>query len=68
MSARVVCLSAALAERVDEQQAQLGTLSNAVPVVVGGAAMTPEQASALHAHYLDGDLRRAVRALRRLAA
>ena len=68
IDARVVCLSAAAAERVDELAPALAgmRMPEGSALVLGGAGVTRQRAAAVGAVYVDGDLRRAVAALRAL--
>jgi methanogenic corrinoid protein MtbC1 len=65
IDARIVCLSAAAPERVDELAPALtATQREGFALVLGGSGVTAGRAAALGAAYVDGDLRRAVAALR----
>lgn len=65
LDATLLCLSATLTEHVRALRAI--DVPNGVTVVLGGAAASPRSARRLRGVYLDGNLRRAVRELRRLA-
>ena len=69
ISATMLCFSAARDESVDALRASLGTPTreSTVPIVIGGAASTPELARELGATYVNGNLSAAVTRLRRLA-
>jgi MerR family transcriptional regulator, light-induced transcriptional regulator len=68
INARVVCLSAAVPDRVDEVEPALAgvRMPEGSALVLGGAGVTKERAAGVGATYVDGDLRRAVSALRAL--
>ncbi|HSL65634.1 MAG TPA: cobalamin-dependent protein, partial [Gaiellaceae bacterium] len=70
VGARIVAVSASTAERVGELAAELerAPLPRGMKLVVGGAGFAGEQRKALGAAYVNGDLRRAVRELRKLGA
>jgi methanogenic corrinoid protein MtbC1 len=70
ISARALCFSATRAEPVDALRAGLDSRGRrrGTTVVVGGAAVTQEVARSLGARFGEGDLRRAIPGLRRLAA
>ena len=66
INARVVCLSAAAAERIDGLAPALAAarMPEGAALVLGGSGVTKQGAAAVGAVYVDGDLRRAVAALR----
>jgi MerR family transcriptional regulator, light-induced transcriptional regulator len=66
INARMLCLSAASPERVDELAAALAAvrIPEGTALVLGGSGVTNERAAAVGAAYVDGDLRGAVAALR----
>ena len=68
--ARLLCLSASLPDRLVELEAALRgvRLPAELTLVLGGAAVTAAKARRLRAVYASGDLREAVKALRKLAA
>ncbi|HSC92917.1 MAG TPA: MerR family transcriptional regulator [Gaiellaceae bacterium] len=70
VKARLLCLSASMPEARAALAEALGNA--AVPqgtrLVVGGAAVSRDDAGALGADYVNGDLARAIRGLRKLAA
>ena len=68
IDARIVCLSAAAAERVDDLAPALAgvRMPEGSALVLGGAGVTRQRAAAVGATYVDGDLRRAVAALQAL--
>lgn len=70
LGARAVCFSVAVADRLADLDRSLAEvrLPADCTLVLGGAAVTDERARKLGALYVDGNLPRAVRALRKLAA
>jgi MerR family transcriptional regulator, light-induced transcriptional regulator len=70
IGARAVCLSAALAERLEELSRALAAVPRppGTALVLGGAAATQHRASRLGLQYAGGDAPGAVPRLRRLAA
>ena len=68
--ARLLCLSASMTDRVAELEAALRgvKIPSGVKLVLGGAAVTAARARKLRAVYANGDLREAVRSLRKLTA
>lgn len=68
IGAHVLCVSAALADRIPELAAALEEtdLPPGLELIAGGAAITPETATRLGARFVDGHLRGAVRAMRSL--
>ncbi len=69
ISATMLCFSTARDASVEALRASLGaqTSESTVPIVIGGAASTPELARELGASYVNGNLGAAVKRLRRLA-
>ena len=65
-----MCLSASAAERVDELVPALAgaRMPEGSALVLGGAGVTTQRAAAVGAVYVEGDLRRAVAALRVMGA
>jgi methanogenic corrinoid protein MtbC1 len=70
LEAQALCLSAALPERVTELESTLRGVRfpRGLTLVLGGAAATAAKARRLRAAHVDGDLREAVKALRRLGS
>jgi MerR family transcriptional regulator, light-induced transcriptional regulator len=68
--ARLLCLSAAMPDRLTDLETALRgvKLPPDLSLVLGGAAVTPAKARKLRAVYANGDLREAVKTLRKLAA
>ena len=66
INARILCVSAASAERVDELAPALAgaRMPESSTLVLGGSGVTSDRATAVGAAYVDGDLRSAVAALR----
>jgi len=69
ISATMLCFSTARDASVEALRASLGaqTSESTVPIVIGGAASTPELARELGVSYVNGNLGAAVKRLRRLA-
>jgi DNA-binding transcriptional MerR regulator len=68
-AARILCVSLTLEARAPEVERSIAELDRGgVELVVGGRGASPELAARIGAHYLPGDLREAVGALRRFAA
>ena len=69
INATMLCFSAARSESVEALRTSLGALTRAstVPLVIGGAAVTPDVARELGATYVNGNLTATVTRLRRLA-
>jgi methanogenic corrinoid protein MtbC1 len=67
--ARVLCVSATMKESTERLCRELAGLQvpKGIDVVVGGRGVGRAEAKDLHARYLDGDLRRSVGTLRKLA-
>ena len=70
LSAPMLCISAATAERLPELEAALAAsdLPPGLELVLGGAAVTAARAKRLGARYADSNLGSAVQALRKLGA
>jgi methanogenic corrinoid protein MtbC1 len=67
--ARVLCVSATMRDSADRMRRELAKLRvpKELDVIVGGRGVGRAVAKDLHARYVDGDLRRSVGALRKLA-